>query len=483
MSQEIEHDNAGRVGFQWKALLRRSVFQTLFLTMLTFGVFVGLLFPLFVKYTLNAEAALTLPFFVMCVAAGFLVGLSNFFLFKILVSRELARVHYGMRKIISSLDQAAYGDDNFQFAYNLEVRSHDLIGEMAHSFNEMTVAIADSIAQERLVRNLMSDLSTTVDPKQVAAHILQAMLSAPGVLGGILYSLQAEELDLLVVTGLDESMRLPATMDGLSDEMFQAIKNGDVLEIPPEESCLKEITVPSGTDHVRPDSIIIVPLVTGSRTVGIMVLPSLVTYLAKERLQLVEMLGNHVAAYLQNALLHRKIGEMAALDWLTRILNRRFGMRRLREEFSRSLRHGSALSVILLDIDHFKRVNDKYGHAAGDAVLKEVAALLKGNIRTGEAVCRYGGEEFMIVAPGNDLHDANVLSERLRKLVENTTISWAGQDLRVTISLGVATWPIIPASVVNEIVSAADEALYFAKESGRNRVAIHQGDDVTLSSE
>ncbi len=483
MSQGTEKDGASRVGFQWKELLKRSVFQTLFLTMLAFGVLVGLLFPFFVRFALHIETAISFSFFVICVGAGISVGLCNFFFFKILVSSELARVHYGMRKIISSLDQAAYGDDNFHLAYKLEVVSKDLIGEMAKSFNEMTVAITDQVVQERLVRNLMSDLATTVDPKQVAAHILRAMLSAPGVLGGILYNLNGEDLDLLVVSGLDESMRLPATMDGLSDDIFQAIKNGNVLEVPPEESCLKEIKVPSGTEHVQPDSIIIVPLVTGSRTVGVMVLPCLATYLAQERVQLVEMLGNHVAAYLQNALLHRKIGEMAALDWLTRILNRRFGMRRLREEFSRSLRHGSALSVVLLDIDHFKRVNDQYGHAAGDAVLKEVAALLKGNIRTGEAVCRYGGEEFMIVAPGNDLHDANILSERLRGLIENTTIRWAGQDLRVTVSLGVATWPIIPASVVNEIVSAADEALYFAKESGRNRVAIHQGDDVTLSAE
>jgi diguanylate cyclase (GGDEF)-like protein len=86
----------------------------------------------------------------------------------------------------------------------------------------------------------------------------------------------------------------------------------------------------------------------------------------------------------------------------------------------------------------------------------------------------------MIVAPGNDLHDASILCERIRKVIENLEIRWAGQDLRVSISLGAATWPVVPAAVVNEIISAADEALYFAKESGRNRVAIHQGDDLKL---
>jgi len=461
----------------------RSVYRTLFFSMLLFGVFVGTQFPLFAEQALNTSKAISPSFYVMCVGAGLVVGLFNFFLFKIVVSKELFRLLVGMRKINESMDQALHTDKQFELACELEVTSNDLVGEVAQTFNNMSAAIAERINQESLVRTLMADLSSTVDPKRVAENILAAVLKVAECQGGMLLSLQGEELEPLASIGLDEGVRLPANLDELSEGAVHAIKRGKVVELAPGERGLEKVRVQTPTGQVRPNFFVLVPLVTGSRTVGLIVLPGLHSSLVPARLQLIDVFRIHVAPYLYNALLHRKIGEMAALDWLTRILNRRFGMRRLREEFSRSLRHGLALSVIILDIDHFKMVNDTYGHAGGDAVLKEVASQLKKNIRSGETVCRYGGEEFMILAPGNDLHDGSVLCERIRKLIEKTTVRWAGQDLQVTVSLGVATWPVIPASVVNEIISAADEALYFAKESGRNRVAIHQGDDVRLYAE
>ncbi len=480
MARELEHDRAEIAVAGLKKRVNRSVFKSLFFSMLLFGFFVGTQFPLFAQQALHTNEALSPVFYAMCVGAGLMVGLFNFLLFKVLVSRALSRLLVGMRKINASVEQALHTDKQFELACQLEVDSNDLLGEVATTFNSMSEAVAERITRESLVRTLMADLSSTVDPKRVAQNILEAVLKVAGGQGGILFSLQGEELELLTSSGLDKGVRLPVVLDELSDGAVHAIKRGEVAELAPDERGLEMIRVHTPEGQVRPNFFVVVPLVTGSRTVGLIVLPGLSSSLVPARLQLIDVFRTHVAPYLHNALLHRKIGEMAALDWLTRILNRRFGMRRLREEFSRSLRHGLALSVILLDIDHFKRINDTYGHAAGDAVLKEVANQLKKNIRSGEAVCRYGGEEFMILAPGNDLHDGSILCERIRKLIEKTVVRWAGQELQVTVSLGVATWPVIPASVVNEIVSAADEALYFAKEAGRNRVAIHQGDDVRL---
>lgn len=480
MDQESKHVAGVAAAMVQKKRETRSVFRTLFFSMMLFGVFVGTQFPLFTNQILHTTDALSPVFYLLCVGAGLVVGLFNFFLFKIVVSKELSRLLIGMRKINESMDQALHAQKQFELACALEVNSNDLIGDVAQTFNNMSVAIAERINQESLVRTLMADLSSTVDPKRVAQNVLEAVLKVSESEGGLLFSLQGEEFELLSSVGLDEGVRLPANLDELSEVAVRLIKKGEVAELAPHERGLEMVRVKTPAGQVRPNFFVLVPLVTGSRTVGIIVLPGLRTSLVPARLQLIDVFRTHVAPYLHNALLHRKIGEMAALDWLTRILNRRFGMRRLREEFSRSLRHGLALSVILLDIDHFKKVNDTYGHAAGDAVLKEVANQLKKNIRSGETVCRYGGEEFMVLAPGNDLHDGSVLCERIRKLIENTVVRWAGKDLRVTVSLGVATWPVIPASVVNEIVSAADEALYFAKEAGRNRVAIHQGDDVRL---
>jgi two-component system cell cycle response regulator len=169
---------------------------------------------------------------------------------------------------------------------------------------------------------------------------------------------------------------------------------------------------------------------------------------------------------------------LAAIDDLTKLLNRRFGMRRLGEEFSRAARHGVPVSVIMLDIDHFKEFNDTYGHDAGDAVLRAVGRVLEGSVRAGDVVCRYGGEELMVVAPGTGGDDAGKLAERLRRLVETMPVVWRDQSLTVTVSLGTATWPIVRASFPEEMVTYADEALYHAKRSGRNRVSVHQGKEV-----
>jgi diguanylate cyclase (GGDEF)-like protein len=153
-------------------------------------------------------------------------------------------------------------------------------------------------------------------------------------------------------------------------------------------------------------------------------------------------------------------------------------MRRLAEEFSRSARHGVPLSVIMIDIDRFKAFNDTFGHDAGDAVLVSVARVLENSVRAGDIICRYGGEELMVVAPGMGMNDAGAIAERLRRLVEVTPIIWRDQSLNVTISLGTASWPIIRASMPEEMVTYADEALYHAKKSGRNQVSVHQGKDV-----
>ena len=193
-------------------------------------------------------------------------------------------------------------------------------------------------------------------------------------------------------------------------------------------------------------------------------------------LDLVEELRSHAAAYLHTAALNQRMKQLAAIDDLTGVLNRRFGIKRLREEFSRSVRHGVPLSVLLVDVDHFKRFNDTWGHDAGDEVLRRVASTIEGSIRAGDVLCRYGGEEFLVVAPGTGLADAARLGDRLRRSVEAMQTPWQDMQLAVTMSMGVATWPNAPASQPEELVSSADVGLYHAKENGRNRLSIQHGE-------
>ena len=165
---------------------------------------------------------------------------------------------------------------------------------------------------------------------------------------------------------------------------------------------------------------------------------------------------------------------LATLDGLTGIKNHRAFQERLEEETSRAGRYGSPLSLLMLDVDHFKQYNDAFGHPAGDEVLKEVAGLMRECSRDTDVVARYGGEEFAVILPQTDPQGAAVIAERIRQAIEKAP--WAGRA--VTASLGVAT--LDPAWTGGELIAAADRALYQSKTSGRNRVSVFRLPCATL---
>jgi len=182
---------------------------------------------------------------------------------------------------------------------------------------------------------------------------------------------------------------------------------------------------------------------------------------------------------LQNALeererelseLNGRLLKMAQTDALTGLDNRRYVEERLEEMFGHSRRLREPLAVVLCDLDRFKSVNDTYGHQAGDAVLKQLARILKQEAREIDRVGRYGGEEFMLLLPGTVLDAAVTFAERVRKAVETHTFTFDGGTLQRTMSCGVAAWPHPRIEDCDALVKAADDALYVAKETGRNRV-------------
>jgi len=160
----------------------------------------------------------------------------------------------------------------------------------------------------------------------------------------------------------------------------------------------------------------------------------------------------------------------ATHDFLTRLLNRSEILAVLQREFSRSEREGKAATVILADIDHFKRVNDTLGHAAGDEVLKEVSRRLKSDLRPYDVVGRYGGEEFLLILPGCDLTVGVRRADEIRNLVGKDPMVTPCGNASATISMGVTVTSLSPQRSVAEILHQADAAMYAAKQNGRNRV-------------
>lgn len=172
---------------------------------------------------------------------------------------------------------------------------------------------------------------------------------------------------------------------------------------------------------------------------------------------------------LDEAQMHLK--RQAATDELTGLKNRRRIMSRLDEEYQRSCRLDEPLCLIVLDIDHFKRINDSHGHPFGDLVLKTVAERMQETLRKYDIVGRIGGEEFLIIAPGTTVHDAVVLAERVRSAIGDDVISDGAIQVNITASAGIAIAEE-PDDTVDSLLKRADNALYKAKREGRNRVAV-----------
>jgi two-component system cell cycle response regulator len=172
---------------------------------------------------------------------------------------------------------------------------------------------------------------------------------------------------------------------------------------------------------------------------------------------------------------NRRLLREAHTDPLTHLYNRRYGMDRFNQEWSFSLHGGTALSCLMLDIDHFKRINDRHGHEVGDLVLAQVAAVVEGSCRKDDMVFRYGGEEFCIASPNTGLADAVLLAERIVRAVREGTFGAEGAGFPVTPSVGVSTRANAEPGV-EALIARADKALYAAKEGGRDRVMAARGD-------
>lgn len=170
---------------------------------------------------------------------------------------------------------------------------------------------------------------------------------------------------------------------------------------------------------------------------------------------------------------HKALAELASTDMLTQLSNRRQFYSQAEANLADCRRHDKDMSVLLLDLDHFKKVNDTYGHHGGDEVLRTVAKLLTQMVRGGDTVARFGGEEFAVMLPGTNRLGAAVLGERIRAAVEKEEIVVDGRTIRITVSIGLVTLAGEETESIDQLLSIADRRLYLAKNSGRNRICLN----------
>ncbi len=245
-------------------------------------------------------------------------------------------------------------------------------------------------------------------------------------------------------------------------------------------------TLPLADAAPEAGRVAVLPLQIAGETIGaVSLLANEDLQLGRDQIQLLKSAMQHLALAIRNAMLYHEVKQHADLDGLTLVHNRRHFAKRLREEMDRHQRYDTPLALMMLDIDLFKDINDNYGHLAGDAVLKELAALLRGTLRSTDYVARYGGEEFVILLPHTTLEQAGRLAERLRDTVACYAFMTDNARMPVTVSIGVAalegqTAPESSGSATSAdlsgpaqmFVSEADMALYTAKTMGRNTVRL-----------
>ena len=218
-----------------------------------------------------------------------------------------------------------------------------------------------------------------------------------------------------------------------------------------------------------PKELLVEPIIYKNSLLGILILVCSEPFLAQS-ISKFKFFNQELSLAFRNAITHEQMTSFAAIDALTGLYNRRFGIRRLDEEFNRAIRYSMPLSLLMIDIDHFKIVNDTYGHLTGDKVLVNISKIALNAIREGDVLLRYGGEEFLCVLPGAGHDDATRIAERIRIMTMNSHTNYAQQEIKVTVSIGVATFPHDNINNSEQLIKLSDEAMYEAKNSGRNRV-------------
>lgn len=368
-----------------------------------------------------------------------------------------------IRALVGAMDEFAAGHVDVR----TEVLTKDEFEDLGKGFNRMADAICEQQTRVEKYNSLAKLLITTLNPKELLKNALDKVLELTGSKLGVIYLMNEEgdTLEPFVTQGVDiSSLQALKTGEGIPGHAAQERRSVVLEHIP--EKCHIQVNV--GFSIALPNEVAAYPLMYKEKVLGVMLLGTFEHYPVEE-LPLVEYLANQIAITLDNALTHEKVERLSIADGLTGLFNRRFLSERLEEEFSKALRYEAPLSILIMDVDFFKRVNDAFGHLVGDNALVTVAQVLRQSVRESDLVGRYGGEEFVVLLPHTEIEKALTVAEKIRLAVSETSVPGMGER-RLTISIGAAGFPDMRVDSMQELVRKADEALYRAKEGGRNQV-------------
>jgi len=363
------------------------------------------------------------------------------------------------------------------FASLLTRASHKLYNDMRRLASQREEALANSrrwLGRVNALVMVISTISTKNHLRDIFTESLEEARKVFSADSGLIYSVEPETGHMAIISSF-----------GYSDEVLDKMMRKGMENANACQACIELRTVAVDNlatqdkclnlQKVKTGSSICVPIEGGDTLLGVLHLrrrhPDA---FSDEDIQLAQALTYQFGLAMQRASLFEQVNRLAITDSLTGLYNYRKMTRDLDREIVRSRRYHHPFSFIMADIDHFKSLNDQYGHLAGDEVLRAVARALNTGRREVDRVYRYGGEEFSVLLPETDWPEAFEVAEKLRKKVGDMEVKIKGEPepLSATISMGVASFSS-DSVALEHLISAADEALYSAKESGRNKVVAH----------
>ena len=446
--------------------LTRKVFTDLAIWMISLGILIGVVFPFFVTLMgIPASLVLTPWFFAACIAAGVLVGAFNILLAKTVVGRRLRTLADRMRYVETNLVAMSKDGDASRCKPEdcyVDSNSDDEIGDSARAFNKLVQALALSTETQAAVRTFTEMLSSQLELDVLADKALQQLIQHTGAQAGAILVENEGAIRVLVSNGI----RASGSVAG-SDHVRRALRTEQRQRVLLPD----DVVVEGVLTDFRPHEVLVEPIFYKSTALGVIVLATPAGFSA-DALTRLDLFRQGLALALHNALVYDRLETLAALDSLTGIFNRHFGMMRLREEYARAVRIQSPLALLMFDLDRFKSINDTYGHHMGDRFLAQVAKTARGVLREGDVLVRYGGDEFLAILPAASRDDATQVAERVRRMVQETCLQDGAQQVRITMSVGGAAYPGSDVADENDLVRLADKALYSAKDAGRNRVVV-----------
>lgn len=349
--------------------------------------------------------------------------------------------------------------------------------------NQAAIAIANAelheSAQNRLTAlnalfKTVEYLSASSDPDEIMDMVVSQVfhLFPCNIAYIMLVNPDTQELEVVVSRGFSSEFEKTTVERNLIPvRKCWALKKGNRFNVEDDEH---DFTCPEIITEGPARSYVCAPLTAGGKTFGVMHMSSDASHrFSEEDIDLFITLANQVAIASERAQLFQKVEQLAISDPLTGLFNYRYFRQRLNESLRQAERYGRSVSLLMMDLDHFKQHNDAFGHPSGDGVLQKLADIVKDCLREVDFFARYGGEEFCVILHDTDKQGAFAVAEKIRTSVEKATFSGDAENpvIHKTLSVGVATYPT-DATRDEDLINESDTALYRAKEAGRNRVCV-----------